>query len=250
MRTMDTPAFARARAPGRHLAAALWLALGLASGSHAAPPPIDAALATALQHQAEDRARAAWGAQPLLRVEVTLGRLDPRLQLAACDRIEPFVPPGSPPWGATRVGLRCAQGQVGWKVTLPATVQMLVRGLVVPAGLPAGQTIAAAQLAVAEVDAASRADAVLTDPAQAVGRVLARAVAAGEPLRRNDLRSRQWFAAGEMVRIVASGAGWTVSAEGRAIGPGIEGQPVSARTPTGQTVTGYATGDHRLELPL
>ncbi len=250
MRRMDKLAFARARAHGRHLAAALLLALGPVAGVAAAPPSIDPALATALQHLAEDRARAAWGAQPLLRIEVTLGRLDPRLALAACDRIEPFVPPGSPPWGATRVGMRCAQGQVGWKVTLPATVQMLVDGLIVPAGLPAGQTIAAAQLAVAEVDAAARADAVLTDPAQAVGRVLARPVAAGEALRRSVLRNRQWFAAGEMVRIVASGAGWTVSAEGRAIGPGIEGQPVSVRTPTGQTVTGYATGDHRLELPL
>src|SRR5574337_246495 len=295
MRSMVKPASARARALARHAVAATVFSLGL--GAAAAPAPIDSALASTLRQQAEDRARAAWGPQPLERVEVTLGQLDPRLQLAACARIEPFVPPGSPPWGATRIGLRCAQGAVGWKVTLPATVQMIVRALVVPSGLSAGQTIATGQLVLAEVDAAARADPVLTDPAQAVGRVLARALvvpsglsagqtiatgqlvlaevdaaaradpvltdpaqavgrvlaralAAGEALRRSHLRTRQWFAAGEMVRIVASGAGWTVSGEGRAIGPGVEGQPVSARTEAGQTVTGYATGDHRLELPL
>lgn len=245
---MVKPGSARARALVRLAVAALLLALG--AGAGAAPAPIDPALAGALRQQAEDRARAAWGSQPLSRVEVTLGPLDPRLQLAACARIEPFVPPGSPPWGATRIGLRCAQGPVGWKVTLPATVQMIVRALVAPSGLGAGQTVAAAQLVPADVDAAAHADPVLTDPAQAVGRVLARPLAAGEALRRSHLRNRQWFAAGEMVRIVASGAGWTVSAEGRAIGPGIEGQPVSARTGAGRTVTGYATGDHRLELPL
>src|SRR5574337_455219 len=248
MRRMVKPASARARALVRHAVAATVFSLGL--GAAAAPAPIAPALASTLRQQAEDRARAAWGPQPLVRVEVTLGELDPRLQLAACARIEPFVPPGSPPWGATRIGLRCAQGVVGWKVTLPATVQMIVRALVVPSGLSAGQTIASGQLVLADVDAAARADPVLTDPAQAVGRVLARSLAAGEALRRSHLRTRQWFAAGEMVRIGASGAGWTVSGEGRAIGPGIEGQPVSARTEAGQTVTGYATGDHRLELPL
>ncbi len=251
MHAMVDPTSARARPSrlsGRN--AGVLIALALGAGMGAASPAIDPALASALRQQAEDRARAVWGAQPLVRVEVALGQLDRRLALAACNRIEPFVPAGSPPWGATRIGLRCADGSVGWKVTLPAKVQMVVSGVVAPAGLAAGQTIAAAQLALGEVDAAARTDAVLADPAQAVGRVAARTVSAGEALRRGDLRNRQWFAAGEMVRIVASGAAWTVSAEGRAIGAGIEGQPVSARTATGQTVTGWATGDHRLELPL
>ena len=44
------------------------------------------------------------------RVEVTLGELDPRLRLAPCNRIDPFVPPGQRLWGRSKVGLRCADG--------------------------------------------------------------------------------------------------------------------------------------------
>jgi flagellar basal body P-ring formation protein FlgA len=256
---MVTLPFARPdRAPAhtRHAATMALLALlvaaaGARAAGDATPWPIDEKLAASLQRLAQERARAAWGTtQPLLRVQVTLGRLDPRLQLAACARVEAFAPAGVPPWGATRIGLRCADAALAWKVTLPATVQMFTHALVVPSGMAAGQTITSSQLALAEVDAAAQPDRVLTDAAQATGRVLARSVAPGEALRRGHLRARQWFAAGDMVRIVASGPGWTVSSEGRAIGHGIEGQPVRARTDGGQTVTGYATGDHRLEVPL
>ena len=211
---------------------------------------IDGVMAAALRHLAEERALAAWGLDPPLRVQATLGQLDPRLALAPCRRAEPFAPPGVPAWGKTRIGIRCAEGHTAWKVTLPVTVQVYTRGLVAQAGLPAGTTIGPASLVSAEVDAAAHADAVLTDPAQAVGRVLARSLVPGEPLRRGHLRIRQWFAAGDTVRIVASGAGWSVSGEGRAIGAGIEGQPVSARTDSGHTVTGYATGERRLEVAL
>ena len=246
MAPMNMPLLFVARRAGIAVA----FALGAATAAAQSSLVVDPALAAALQGQAEARARAAWGAAPLLRVQVALGRPDPRLQLAACARIEPFDPSGVPAWGATRIGLRCAEGTVAWKVTLPATVQMFTRALVLPTGLPAGATIAAGQLATAEVDAAAHADPVLTDEAQALGRVLARPVAPGEALRRGHLRVRQWFAAGDTVRIVASGAGWSVSGEGRAIGPGIEGQPVSVRTDSGRTVTGYATGERRLEVAL
>lgn len=249
MATMEQPASAPRPRLNPMRRAALWIALA-AAPAWAADPLLAPALSAALEHQASERALAAWPAPPPLRVQVSLGRLDPRLQLAPCARIEPFAPAGVPAWGATRVGLRCAEGVAAWKVTLPATVQVYVRGLVALAALPPGTTISQGQLASAEVDAAARSDGVLVDPAQALGRVLARALAPGEALHRGDLRVRQWFAAGDMVRIVASGAGWSVSTEGRAIGAGVEGQAVSARTENGRTVTGYATGDHRLEVAM
>ena len=45
-----------------------------------------------------------------VRVEIEPGRLDPRLRLAPCERIEPYLPPGARAWGRSRVGLRCVQG--------------------------------------------------------------------------------------------------------------------------------------------
>lgn len=212
--------------------------------------PFDAPTVAALRAAAEERARAAWTGAPPSRITVTLGRLDPQLRLPACGAVEPFVPTGMPAWGPTRIGARCADGLSNWRVTLPATVQIRVQALVAAAPMPAGQTLAAGTLLTAEVDAGTTPDLLPPDAAQAAGRLLGRAIAAGEPLRRNHLRQRQWFAAGDVVAVVAHGPGFSVSGQGRALAPGIEGQAVSVRTETGRVVTGYPSGDHRLEVSL
>src|SRR6185369_7269807 len=52
------------------------------------------------------------------RIEVVVGALDPRLRLAPCDRIEPFLPAGMRLWGRSRIGLRCKEGRTNWSVYL------------------------------------------------------------------------------------------------------------------------------------
>ena len=238
----------------RNLAAVCCCGAALSLALPAAAAPVDAAVLSAAQQLATERAIAAWGSQPYKRVVVTLGQVDPQLRLAPCARVEAFLPSGVPPWGASRVGLHCADSPQGWRVSLSASVQIVVAGLVVASGLPAGQLVEANHLSLAEVDAAAfgngnaNADAVLTDQKQAVGRTLARPVAPGQALRRSHLRQRQWFAAGDAVQIVAVGPGWSVIGEGRAVVAGLEGQPVRARTDAGQFVNGWATADHRMEI--
>ena len=61
---------------------------------------------------------------------------------------------------------------------------------------------------------------------------------------------RHWFAAGEVVTVVAVGAGFAVSAEGLALGPGLEGQLTRVRTESGRIVSGMPTGERRLEIAL
>ena len=56
-------------------------------------------------------------APPGARIRVNPGALDPRLQLAACGKIEPALSPGQPAWGRTRIGLRCLEGTSRWSVT-------------------------------------------------------------------------------------------------------------------------------------
>jgi flagella basal body P-ring formation protein FlgA len=80
--------------------------------------------------------------------------------------------------------------------------------------------------------------------------MLARPLAAGDTLREQDLRARQWFAAGDTVRIVAGGTGWRIDSEGQALGPGIEGQSVRVRTESGRIVSGIAVADRRVEVAL
>ena len=83
-----------------------------------------------------------------------------------------------------------------------------------------------------------------------MGRTLARPLAAGEPLHGTDLRMRQWFAAGESVRLVVAGSGWHISGDGQALAPGLEGQAVRVRTESGRVISGVAVGERLVEVAL
>jgi flagella basal body P-ring formation protein FlgA len=182
-------------------------------------------------------------------VEVEVGQLDPRLHLAPCERVQPYLPNGSKPWGKTRVGLRCEQGATHWNVFLPVTVKVFGRGLVAAAALPAGTTLAETDLREEEVDLAVGGSAI-TSAQAALGRTLLRALNPGDALHQSDLKLRQYFAAGQTVQLVAVGSGYQVSGEGQALTPGLEGQTVRVRTDSGRVVTGQAVADHRVEIPL
>lgn len=185
-----------------------------------------------------------------VRVEVELGQLDPRLKLAPCLRVEPYLPGGLPAWGRTRVGLKCVQGPKPWNVSLPVTVHVWSRALVAAVALPAGTVLEASHLGQAEVDLAAAPGAALNNQAALLGRTLAHAVAEGQALRQTDLKARQWFAAGETVKLVAVGPGWRIVTEGQAVSPGLEGQPARVRTENGRIVQGRPSGDREVEMAL
>ena len=238
-------------------AAATLLALGAAANpaapgsSAAAAAGIDAAFAERLQRLATDSAQAVLAeGTPPVRIAVELGQLDPRLQLAPCAQIQPYLPAGARPLGRTRIGLRCVDGQARWNVFLPVTVKLFAQGVVTTAPLPAGTVLQGSHFMLAEVDLAERPDPAYTTIAPAIGRTLARPMAAGDTLRRNDLKPRQYFQAGDLVRVVAVGRGYAVSAEGQALNHGIEGQPARVRTESGRIITGVPTGGRRVEVAL
>ncbi len=212
---------------------------------------IDNVLSQQLQRLAHDSAAAAWGPTPgAARIEVEIGQLDPRLSLAPCQHIEPYLPAGTRLLGRSRVGLRCLQGPTRWNIYLPVTVKLIARSTVASTALPAGSVIRAHHLAEAEVDLAASSDPAIQDPDVALGRTLARALSAGDALRRGDLKLRQWFAAGDTVRVVAQGPGFSISAEGLALSAGLEGQRARVQTESGRIVSGMPIGERRVEVAL
>ena len=240
-----------------------WLALGLrivalvvlalaVPLAHAQAPDAGA-IDAALQRQVRQlalQAQPTTGAVGAPRIEVAVGQLDPRLRLAPCQRVEPYLPEGTRPWGKSRVGLRCTEGSAKWNVYLPITVKVFGPALVATSSLPAGSVIAATDIAQAEVDLAEDASSALANADLVVGRTLTRAVKPGQSLRQSHLKAHQWFAAGETVTVVAQGAGFSVAGEGQALNNGIEGQPVRVRTEGGRVLTGQPVGERRVELPL
>ena len=184
------------------------------------------------------------------RLVLVLGQLDPRLRLAPCGHVEPYLPEGTRPWGKARIGLRCTIGAVKWNVYLPITVKAFGAGWVANAHLTAGSVLSAADLSAAEVDLADDASPALTNAEAAVGRVLARTVKAGESLRQSHIKPRQWFGAGDLVTVVTQGSGFSVAGQATALTPGIEGQPARVRTEAGRILTGQPVSERRIELAL
>jgi len=232
------------------------LALGLASAAcaawaqssaPAATAPLDPALLARVREMAQQAAQAGVAELPGARVQLELGTLDARLRLAPCAQVQPYVPPNQRMWGRARIGLRCAQG-AAWNVSLPVTVKVFAPALVLTQSLPAGTALEAAHLELKDVDVASDRSPALMQLEQALGRPLARDMNAGDTLHRASLRSRQWFAAGDTVRLVAQGAGYSVSGEAQALGPGLEGQAVRLRTESGRIVSALPVAPRQAEI--
>lgn len=175
------------------------------------------------------------------RVEVKLGSLDPRLQLAPCRRIEPYVPPGARLWGRTAIGVRCVDGAT-WNVSLPVTVTVWGRALVASTALAAGVSPSASDVREQEVELTREPIAPLTDLAQLGGRVLNRPIAAGQPLRQDMLRVAMTVQVGDPVKLVLMGDGFAVNSDGHALAAAGDGQPVRVRTESGRILVGTVRG--------
>lgn len=247
------PHLVPAVAPAARRLAGLALAVlaGAASAQDEPGYTPDNALLKQVETMARNGASAATAEQASgVRVDVKVGKLDPRLKLAPCQRIEPYLPPGLPLWGSTRIGLRCTQGAKAWNVSIPIQVSVYAQATVVKSALPPGTVLDGSMLMQSEVDIAAAPGAAVPDPALVIGRTLGRSVTAGATLRQNDLKPRQFFAAGETVRVTALGPGWQVVTEGQAVGAGIEGQGARVRTDSGRLLNVRPTGDHQVEVTL
>jgi flagella basal body P-ring formation protein FlgA len=129
-------------------------------------------------------------------------------------------------------------------------VQVWAPAWVAAAPRAAGDTLAEGQLRPGVVDWAAAPTPpwpVARDP---VGRTLARPLAAGEALREADLRSRQWFVAGDTVQVTARGSGFAVKAEAQALTPGFEGRPARLKATNGRVFSATPVAERQAEVLL
>ena len=172
------------------------------------------------------------------KVSFSLGDIDNRLNLPLCPSMEAFIPPGVRLWGNANVGVRCSS--TPWTIYVSVSLRVLNAVVIAAHPLTQGRVIELSDLAVQEVDLTQLPGAVITDPAQAVGRIVTLSVAPGQPLRQDLLRSPPVIQQGQSVTLRSQGPGFRVSAEGRALTNAAEGQVTQVRTPSGQTVSGIA----------
>lgn len=176
-----------------------------------------------------------------LRMEVQVGKLDPRLNLAPCLRIEPYLPSGSKLWGRTRIGMRCVEGDKPWNVFLPVTVQAFGPAWVLSNNVSMGEPLTLDHAMQSEVDWAESPHAIIALPDDWVGQTAARNLTAGMALRQTMVKAPQLFKPGTGVKVLVQGGGFTVTASGKALEGGAVGQSVRVRMDNGRTVIGTVT---------
>ena len=170
------------------------------------------------------------------KVDISVATVFPR-GLAACTTLEPFLPTGARVWGRTTVGVRCS-GERPWTLYLQAKVSIHATYFLASRSIAPGELLSAADLIARDGDLTLLPQAVITDPAQAVGSVSLMRVSAGLPLRRDMLKSADSVTIGQSVKVVAQGANFAISAEGSAMNNASPGQPVRVKTANGQIIQG------------
>lgn len=182
------------------------------------------------------------------RLEIRVGQLDTRVQLAPCARAEPFVPPGVKLWGRTQIGIRCTAG-ASWAIRLPVTIQVFAQVVVANTALTAGTPLSASDFRLEETDLTRENTPLVTELATLNGKQLTRSLTAGQPVRVDALRTPPTVNAGDPVQIILTGRGFTLSSEGIALTPGSEGQSLRVRTESGRVVAGTLR-DRTIELRI
>lgn len=181
-------------------------------------------------------------------VELTVSPAFPR-GLAACTTLQPFLPNNARLWGHTTVGVRCASGHP-WTVWLQARVSIHATYYVAARAMAPGEVVAESDLVGRDGDLTMLPMSIITAPSQAVGSITLMRVSAGLPIRQDMLKNTASVTAGAMVRVVAQGDGFSISAEGSALSNAPPGQQVKVKTAAGQIIMGIVKDSGTVQIQM
>ena len=180
------------------------------------------------------------------KVTVTMGQLD-SARLPSCSTLEAFTPPGSRLQGKTHVGVRCLAPN-SWTILIPAHIAVTGNYVTTNRPLIAGQTIQASDLTVLSGDISQLPSGAVSDLNAVAGKTLRNSLGAGQILRNDQLVAPVVIRQNQTVRVISSGTGFAVSAEGKALSNASVGQIVQIRMTSGQTISGTARSDGNVEV--
>lgn len=173
------------------------------------------------------------------KVTIQVAEIDRRTSLPACPSLEAFMSPGTQLNGNSSVGVRCTSQQ-NWTLFVPVSVKISLNLLTANKVLQQGQTLRAEDLGSLSSDSLQPGS--LTEPSQAIGKIMKFSLAAGQILRQDMLRAPYTVKQGQSVQLKVLGAGFRVSAEGQALNNAAEGDTTTVRTASGQIVSGIVKG--------
>lgn len=178
---------------------------------------------------------------------VTVSRIDNRIKLERCDKMEAYLPGNNRLTGNVSIGVRC-QGPASWSLFVPVQIKVVDEVLVAAQSVSAGQALQAADLKLERRDVTAIPGNVLNSPEQAIGRNTSAPLAAGTVIRMEQLRAPNIIVQGQQVKLVAQGSSFKVTSEGLAMGNATLGQVVAVKTRSGQVIKGIARSQGVVEV--
>lgn len=179
------------------------------------------------------------------QVTIKVDEIDRRVVVPVCPTLEAFLPIGSRLLGNGMVGVRC-HGKKGWTLFVPVHVTVSVDMLITNKAIPQGHMLNAEDISSQRGELAQMD--ILTDPKQAIGKILKNGIGAGQVLKQDMLRAPYVVTQGQTVQLQVAGAGFSIRSEGHALDNAAEGQTVRVQTASGQVISGTARSDGVVEI--
>lgn len=180
------------------------------------------------------------------QVTITVHEIDRRISLPACPALEAFLPPGGQLLGNSTVGVRCTTNMKKWTLFVPVQIKVSVNLLIASSPLQQGHVLRAEDIGNQKSELAQTG--ILTDPLQAIGKVLKYSVGAGQVLKQDMLRAPYAVRQGQIVKIQVERQGFKIRADGQALNNAAEGQAVQVKTSSNQVVSGIVQPDGAVNI--
>lgn len=166
--------------------------------------------------------------------------------LLSCESPDFSTPGNSRLWGNMSVMMRCGNDKRFIQVQVGAVGNYVVA----TRSLPRGSTMNAQSVALKRGRLDSLPTQVLTLTDQAINAVTLRDITPDMPLTRSMIRLPWRVKAGQQVRVIANGDGFSVNSEGRALNNVATGQHARVRMDSGQIVSGLVDSDGNILINL
>jgi flagellar basal body P-ring formation protein FlgA len=165
-----------------------------------------------------------------------LGHFDRRLAVPACPSPQVAWSDGASPSGSSYVDVYCLNP--AWRLRLPVSITETHMGLILTRPMRSGDILGAEDVRLVPMPAGTFSRDVLSDPSMVIGQAMTGGAGAGIWLRSFMVRPPVVVKMNQRVRVVVSGDGFSVQAEGTAIANGRAGDVVPVRMPNGQILRG------------
>ncbi len=163
------------------------------------------------------------------RVEIKMGRLDPRLRLTQCQKpLTASLAAGSRFAGKTTVHISCS-GSAPWTVFLSAHISLYANVIKTAQPLRRGHILQKSDLIMSEEDLGRLKYGFFTAPQHLTGKQLTRRLAQNSIIKANYIKAPTLVKRGELVSIIAENSGYSVKMTGTAMMDGARGDRIRVK---------------------